>query len=84
MSSEEEASAGTRPAGCELTWLFVADVDVEADDDDVSEEGSPPVDDEHHHSTEDGSSQGHPHVVELKAGTPACSSSNKQPSRLAW
>lgn len=55
----------------QLTWLLVADVDVEGQDDDVGQEGRPPVDDEHDHTTQDGSGQRRPHVVVLEAGPPS-------------
>ncbi len=55
----------------QLTWLLVADVDVEGQDDDVGQEGRPPVDDEHDHTAQDGPSQRRPHVVVLEAGSPS-------------
>lgn len=56
-----------------LTWLLVADVDIETQNNDIGEESSPPVDDKHHHTAEDGPSQRDPHVVVFEAGTPPCS-----------
>lgn len=58
--------------GMQLTWLLVADVNIETQDDDVGEESSPPVDNKHDHTTQYGSSKRNPHVVIFEAGTPPC------------
>jgi len=55
-----------------LTWLLVADVDIEGEDDKKGDEGRPPVDDEHDHTAQYCPRKRHPHVVVFEAGAPPC------------